>query len=172
MSDRRILAAIVAVTAATQLSGCAYQPVSAYGDQLVPCPPTAAVSTPEPSGATAPKESSPTDPPSAPPANALNAPVASEAAGTSQPTAPNCVAAIGGYYPYAGYDPYWNNGWPYSVVGFDGFFGGRFHHGFHDHDFHDQFHHGFHDRGFHDRGFHGGGVHGGGFHGGGHGGRR
>jgi hypothetical protein len=63
-------------------------------------------------------------------------------------------------YYAAGYAPYWDDGWPYyGDIGFFGFFGGRFHHHFHDRGFH-----GVRQAG----GFHAGGHFGGG-HGGGHG---
>ena len=87
-------------------------------------------------------------------------------AGCTSPT-----VSASSYYPAtAGYDPYWDNGWPYdSGFGFDGFVGGDLHHGFHDHDLHSG---GLHDHGSHAGGFHAGSFHGGGGHaGGGHGGR-
>jgi hypothetical protein len=87
-------------------------------------------------------------------------------AGCASPT-----VSASSYYPAAaGYDPYWDYGWPYDGgFGLDGFVGGDFHRGFHDHDFHSG---SFHDHAFHAGDFHAGGFHGGGGHaGGGHGGR-
>lgn len=74
------------------------------------------------------------------------------------------------YYPAtAGYDPYWDYGWPYDGgFGVDGFVGDDFRRGVHDHDFHGG---DFHDHALHGGGFHAGGFHGGGHAGGGHGGR-
>jgi hypothetical protein len=157
---RHALAAITAIAAA-QLAGCTYQPVPTYSYQLVPCPVGA---TPF-SSAASPGESPPTAPVPAP------APVALDPGGTPQPAAPSCVAAVPNYDEAAGYDPYWDYGWPYyGGIGFVGVIVGDFDRRFHDHGIHRGFHdHDFHrgSHAFHGGGFHGGGFHGGGFHGGG-----
>jgi hypothetical protein len=158
MNTRSVLA-LAAAAIAVQLAGCAHQPAARYSYYSVPCTPTVAAGASAPDAAS--REQSPLSgkvSPTAPPADTT---AAADAPATS---AANCIVAVPNYgYDYAGgYDPYWDYGWPYyGGIGFDGFFGRRFRHEFHDHDGR-----GFRQAGnFHAGGFHGGGGHGGGGHG-------